>query len=302
MTDGVVFDIQRYSLHDGPGVRTLVFLKGCPLTCLWCANPESQHHESDILHDSERCTLCLACVRACPTGALTRLDDRFDFDASKCTACGLCASACPNSARRISGRRMSVRDVMNVVLRDAPFYRRSAGGLTLGGGEPLSQPGFAAGLLKESHANGIDTAVETTGYAETRTLLSVAEHADHVLYDVKHVDPKRHRELTGVSNELILDNLRALLHVHPHVTIRYPLVPGCNAAADDLRAFANRVLQLPGSPRIEIVPYHRFGEHKYRLLDRPYALAGVASCEPQEAEDACSLVRQFGLPCTALTQ
>jgi pyruvate formate lyase activating enzyme len=301
MTDGVVFDIQRYSLHDGPGVRTLVFLKGCPLSCLWCSNPESQRREPDVLWDSERCTLCLACVRACPTGALARSGDRFTFDASLCTTCGRCETACPNAARRVSGKRMTVREVMDVVLRDAPFYRRSGGGITLGGGEPLSQAAFAADLFRSAHANGVDTAIETTGNAETRTLLSVTEHADHVLYDVKHVDPRRHRELTGVTNELILDNLRALLHVHPDVTIRYPLIPGYNSSDGDLRALADRVTHLPGTPRIEIVPYHRFGEHKYRLLDRPYALAGVAACEPEEAEEACALLRQLGLPCTSLT-
>jgi len=300
MTDGVVFDIQRYSLHDGPGVRTLVFLKGCPLRCLWCANPESQRREPDILYDAERCTLCLACVRACPTLALSADEHGITRDASQCTACGACVAACPNSVRRISGRWMSVEEVMKTVRRDVPFYRRSRGGMTLGGGEPLAQAAFAEDLLRASHADGIDTAIETTGYADTRVVLSVTEHADHVLYDVKHIDPSRHRELTGVSNQLILDNLRALLHEHPDVTVRYPLVPGYNADDDTLRAFASRIVQMPAVPRVEIIPYHRFGEHKYRLLGRPYTLAGVEPCAPQEAEGACAILRQFGLACTAL--
>ncbi|MFW6056184.1 MAG: glycyl-radical enzyme activating protein [Chloroflexota bacterium] len=301
MTSGVVFDIQRYSLHDGPGLRTLVFLKGCPLQCLWCSNPESQSKEPDMLYDSERCSLCLACVRACPTGALKHHGDGFELNRALCTTCGVCASACPNNARRISGKEMSVDDVMKVVIRDMPFYRRSGGGVTLGGGEPLAQPAFATSVLTRARAAGIDTAVETSGYGETGTLLAMLEHADHVLFDVKHADPVRHVELTCVSNELIFDNLRALLHVHPDVTVRYPLVPGCNASYDDLAAFGAQMAQLPISPRIEIVPYHRFGEHKYRLLGRAYALEGMAPCAADEVDGACGLLRQFGLSCVALT-
>ncbi len=300
MTRGVVFDIQRYSLHDGPGLRTLVFLKGCPLRCLWCSNPESQRKEPDMLWDSGRCSSCLSCVRACPTGALKRCGDRFEFDSSLCTACGGCASACPSSARRISGSEMSLDDVMKVVVRDMPFYRRSGGGVTLGGGEPLAQPTFATRILTRAHDTGIDTTVETSGYGETRTLVAMLEHADHVLFDVKHADSRRHLELTGVSNELVLDNLRALLPVHPDVTVRYPLIPDCNASYDDLAALGTRLAQMPGPPRIEIVPYHRFGEHKYRLLGRAYALDEVSPCDAVQSEEACTVLRQFDLSCTAL--
>ena len=165
----------------------------------------------------------------------------------------------------------------------------------------MAQPDFATAILAASNTQGIDTAVETSGCAPTRTLLSIAQHADHMLFDVKHADSARHKELTGVSNELIVDNLRALLHVHPDVTVRYPLVPGCNADDDDLRALAGTLLRLPRLPRLELVPYHRFGEHKYRLLGRDYALSGIGACDASKAEDACSLVRQFGLDCRALT-
>jgi pyruvate formate lyase activating enzyme len=195
---------------------------------------------------------------------------------------------------------MSVERVLGVVLRDAPFFRRSGGGVTLGGGEPAGQPEFARSLLEACRRYGLDTAIETCGYAETRSFLSVAMAANHVFFDVKHAESSRHRELTGVANELILDNLRALLHVHAQVTVRYPLVPGCNDGGDDLRSLARRLLSLPRVPRIEIVPYHRFGEHKYRLLGRPYALEGTPACDEQGSQQACTILQQHGISCSAL--
>jgi len=301
MASGIVFDIQRYSLQDGPGLRTLVFLKGCPLRCLWCSNPESQRSEPQLLYDGDRCTLCLTCVPVCPSGALTSAGEgALSYDLTRCTCCGACVHACPNGARRACGERMTVERMLAVALRDAPFYSRSGGGVTLGGGEPTGQPEFAQSLLEACRRHDLDTAMETCGYAETRSFLSVAEAADHVFFDVKHVDRARHVELTGASNELILDNLRALLHVHHDVTVRYPLVPGCNDGGDDLRAFARYLLGLPRLPRVELVPYHRFGEHKYRLLGRTYMLEGTSACPEQDAANACVTLAQHGIDCSAL--
>lgn len=301
MTGGVVFDIQRFSLQDGPGLRTLVFLKGCPLRCAWCSNPESQQLKPQLLYDGDRCTLCLSCVPVCPSGALTSAGEgALSYDLTLCTLCGACVPACPNSARSISGREMSVDDVLAAVLRDAPFYRRSGGGVTLGGGEPTYQPDFARQLLDTFRQHGLDTTIETCGHAETRSFLSVAESADHVFFDVKQMDRGRHLALTGAPNELILDNLRALMHVHPDVTVRYPLVPGCNDGGDDLRAFARYLLRLPRRPVVEFVPYHRYGEHKYRLLGRPYCLDGTRACEDSDAEQACTILRQHDIACSAL--
>jgi pyruvate formate lyase activating enzyme len=299
---GVVFDIQRYSLQDGPGVRTLVFLKGCPLRCAWCSNPESQRPEPQLFYDGDRCTLCLTCVPACPTGALTTAGaGSLSYDLTLCTHCGACVSVCPNSARNITGREMSVDQVVAAVLRDAPFYRRSGGGVTLSGGEPTSQAEFSRELLDAFRAHGLDTAVETCGQCETRTFLSVVERADHVYFDVKMMNRDRHAELIGVPNELILDNLRALLHVHGDVTVRYPLVPGCSDSGDDLRAFAGFILTLPRIPPVEFVPYHRFGEHKYRLLGRQYRLTGTPTCEQTDAQEACVVLQQHGIACSALS-
>ena len=302
MTSGLVFDIQRYSLQDGPGLRTLVFLKGCPLRCLWCSNPESQEAAPQLLYDAARCTMCLACVRACTSGALSTVAEReLAYDRERCTMCGLCVQACTREARRIVGRTMTVDEVLSVVLRDAPFYRRSGGGVTLGGGEPAYQPEFARSLLDGFKTHGLNTAIETCGQAETRAFLSVAEAADRVYFDIKHINRDVHIALTGASNELILDNLTALLHVHGDVVVRYPLVPGCNDGDSDLRVLAHHLLRVPRVPPVEFVPYHRFGEHKYRLLGRDYRLAGTPPCEEQETDSACTILRQFGLSCSALS-
>ncbi|MBN1855808.1 MAG: glycyl-radical enzyme activating protein [Dehalococcoidia bacterium] len=301
MTGGVVFDIQRFSLQDGPGLRTIVFLKGCPLRCAWCSNPESQQPAPQLLYDGDRCTLCLSCVPVCPSGALTSAGEgALSYDLTLCTTCGACVSACPNAARSISGKQMSVDEVLAAVLRDAPFYRRSGGGVTLSGGEPTLQPDFAKALLQAFRQHGMDTAIETCGYADTRTFISVVEQVDHVFFDVKHMNSTRHMELTRVPNELILDNLRALMHIHPDVTVRYPLIPDCNDGGDDLRSFAQYLLRLPRMPLVEFVPYHRYGEHKYRLLGRPYSLNGTPSCEEGEAERACQVLRQHEITCSAL--
>jgi pyruvate formate lyase activating enzyme len=196
---------------------------------------------------------------------------------------------------------MTVDDVLSVVLRDAPFYRRSGGGVTLGGGEPAYQPAFARSLLDGFSTHGLNTAIETCGQAETRSFLSVAQAADRVYFDIKHLNRDTHIALMGVSNELILDNLTALLHVHHDVVVRYPLVPGCNGGDSDLRALAHHLLRAPRVPPVEFVPYHRFGEHKYRLLGRDYGLAGTPPCEEQEADSACTILRQLGLECSSLS-
>ncbi len=301
MTAGMVFDVQRYSLHDGPGLRTLVFLKGCPLRCAWCSNPESQSPDPQLLYDGDACTLCLTCIATCPSGALTTAGaGSLSWDLTKCVSCGACVRACPNGARRLSGERMTVERVLNLVLRDAPFYRQSGGGVTLGGGEPTYQADFARKLLEAVRANGVDTALETCGQADTREFLAVAELSDHVLFDIKHMDRHRHVELTGLPNELILDNLRALMHLHRDVTVRYPLIPGWNDDLDGLRALARYLAGLPRVPKVELIPYHRFGEHKYRLLGRTYRLAGAQACEPQQSADACAALVELGIDCDVL--
>ncbi len=301
MSSGIVFDIQRFSLQDGPGLRTLVFLKGCPLRCMWCSNPESQNCEPELLYDETRCTRCGSCVLACDHNAISlQPDGRPSHLPSACKLCNACVLVCKNHARTVSGEQMTVEQVITLVKRDMPFFRRSGGGVTLGGGEPTKQPVFAREILQELKNDGLNTAIETCGYAAARSFLSVAEFADLIYYDLKHACNPRHLELTGVGNELIIDNLSALLRVHEAVIVRYPLVPGCNDTAADLHALAAVLLRLPKVPPVELMPYHRFGEHKYRLLQREYALSGTIAPDQRIADFACHVLQQRGLTCRAL--
>ncbi|NLE94278.1 MAG: glycyl-radical enzyme activating protein [Dehalococcoidia bacterium] len=300
MTEGIVFDIQRYSLQDGPGLRTLVFLKGCPLRCAWCSNPESQQPQPELLYDVNRCTLCGECCQACPKGAIVIRSGALAWNGDLCDTCGACVAACTHSARSIVGSRVTASEVVALVVRDAPFYRRSGGGVTLGGGEPTSQPAFATEVLRLLHMQGVDTAVETCGCATADAFVSVVERADHVFFDIKHADSRHHSALTGAGSETIVSNLNSLLEWHTDVTVRYPLIPGWNDAESDLVAFAALLRGLRREPPVELVPYHRLGEHKYRLLNREYALAGMYACSDETARTACDLLRQRGINCRVL--
>lgn len=274
---GRVFDVQRFSLHDGPGIRTVVFLKGCPLRCTWCANPESQRAEPEIAWFAVRCIGCGRCVEACPRGAVRAVGDSVVTDRLLCTACGACAAACARGARRLMGREMSVAEVMDQARRDAVFFRRSGGGVTFSGGEPFQQAAFLLECLRCSRRWGYHTALETCGQAHWEDLHAAAEFTDLFLYDVKHLDAARHRDLTGRGNELILGNLERLLELGATVTLRVPVVPGGTDDAGNLEALSGFVARHPRIRRVELLPYHRLGLHKYAALD----MAGPAAEEPR---------------------
>jgi len=285
---GRVFNVQRYSLHDGPGIRTTVFLKGCPARCLWCHNPESQSFAPEVLVVETRCVSCGTCSTVCEHGAPPP-------GSSLCTACGACVETCPAGARQLAGRETTVDEVMEEVLRDRVFYEESGGGVTFSGGEPLAQPDFLEALLEACRAASVHTAVDTCGFSSRARLLALAPLVDLFLFDVKLVDDARHLSLTGLPAAPILKNLRALAESGATVWIRVPVVPGHTDGERDLAATADLVAGLPGVRRVSLLPYHRTGAPKAGRLGREYALDALAPTPPERLETLAALFRDRGL-------
>ncbi len=294
---GYVFNIQRYTLHDGPGIRTMVFLNGCPLRCRWCSNPESQQPRPELALNVQKCigtSECDSCLKACSRGAVAAGEDgKIRLDRSRCDMCMDCAAACPSEALHVLGTLRSVADVMAAVEADGAFFGRSGGGMTLSGGEPLLQADFALSLLREAKRRRIDTAIETCGHVEWRRLRDAAELSNTVFFDVKCTDAARHRAFTRLDNALILGNLRRLTAAFPRLSIvvRTPLIPGFNDSMDDI----SRIIAFLGQLRpvaYEVLPYHRLGKPKYQYLGRDYPL-GEAALDPAMENAARELARQF---------
>ena len=259
---GVVFNIQKFSVNDGPGIRTVVFLKGCPLRCRWCANPESQSARVQILWDGEKCLRCGHCVSLCSHGALRTEDGAVRPVPENCTGCLRCVGECPGRALQAEGEQKTVEEVVRVCMQDMPFYEESGGGVTLSGGEALMQPEFSIALLRALRERGVHTAVETTGYASPEVFRAVAEQADLLLFDIKHWDGERHRQGTGVTNELPLANMKLAIRMGKDVLPRLPVIPGFNDSLEDVKGFALRLHEV-GASRVQLLPFHQFGQRKY---------------------------------------
>lgn len=274
---GRVVEIQRFCINDGPGIRTTVFLKGCPLRCLWCSNPETQLYEKEIIARYWKCYAeCEECIINCPTGALSKSVDRMVMmDGGKCGHCLRCSNLCKYGALEIIGLDMNVPDVISEAVKDEIFYRTSGGGVTISGGEPLLQGNFLLELAEALKGRGIHLALDTSGYGEWDILKRVSRWVDLVLYDIKVLDPERHRQVTGVSNDKIIHNLRQLVcqNERPWIVIRFLLVPGVNDDTANVEMLAEiaREYQLA----VEILPYHTYGVNKYKQLGRYYALPEV---------------------------
>lgn len=268
--NGIVFNVQPYSLHDGPGIRTIVFLKGCHLRCIWCSNPESQEFYPQVYLDSAKCINkngCDLCEAVCAEKAVINGCLKHCL----CNNCGKCLETCPSRALNVYGKAMSVEEVLNIVERESTFYSHGSGGITLSGGEPFAQGEFAVELLKEAKKRRIHTAAETCGYCSTEVLQSAAQYLDYIMYDVKCIDKEKHKRFTGRNNLLILNNLEMLFNEFPllHKHIRTPVIPTFNDNEEDISKITE-FLRGRKNYTYELLPYHRFGQGKYALLNRTY--------------------------------
>ncbi len=292
---GLIFNIMRFSIHDGPGIRTTVFLKGCPLRCWWCHNPESQSARPEILYFEDRCLQCGDCIRSCPNCAL-ELNEHVMVHEDRCQRCGQCSETCVAVARELAGRWMSIGEVVKAVECDRVFFEESQGGVTVSGGEPLQQAQFAEILLAACQQRGIHTTLDTCGYGSRDMLVKIAPHVDLFLYDLKIADPDKHRAFTGRSNDLILENLGWLAQQRKQVIVRVPVIPGMNDDDENLAGIAQIAGGL-GLDRIDLLPYHHIAMDKYRRLHQDYRLNAVLppSAEQMQAIAARLTDRGFGV-------
>lgn len=302
----LIFNIQKYNMYDGPGVRTMVFFMGCPLRCTWCSNPEGQKRQHQVLCKKNLCTRCGACVPACPVGkhrisARTRLHEIVQD--VECIGCRKCEQACTFSALSVVGEVKTISELMDIIEEDRPFYELSGGGVTLGGGEVLMQPEAAANLLMVCKQRGINTAIETCGYARPEALMKVAEFTDLFLYDVKHMNSDRHYALTGVRNETILGNLKLLLESRHNVKIRMPLLKNVNDGEEEIRQlirFLKPFQDCKNFKGIDLLPYHRMGVGKYGQLGWDYTLEGQPVLGDADLERLAGWFRASGFPVSVI--
>lgn len=276
---GIVFNMQKFSVHDGKGIRTLVFLKGCPLRCRWCSNPESQRTRPERAFNPTRCLtaeVCGRCAAACPSGAIVVVNGMLCNDRSKCAECFQCVDACPSGAQSLYGETLSVDDVLRRVEEDGVFYHRSGGGLTLSGGEAMMQPAFALALLREAHVRRINTVMETCGQYVWEHLEEACRNLNSLIFDIKHISSEKHRAFTGAGNETILGNFRRVCEIFPElpILVRTPVIPGFNDTEEEITAIRNFIPRR-ANLRYELLPYHRMGQPKYAYLGRDYAMKGA---------------------------
>lgn len=295
---GLISHIQRFSVHDGPGIRDLIFIKGCPLRCQWCSNPETQNRYAELTYNENRCIgpiECGRCVKVCEVGAIKELGERrIGIDRKLCSNCGKCVEVCVADSLKLFGNFMSIDNILKIVEEDSAFYTRSEGGITVSGGDPLSQAEFVRDLLEECHRYGIDTAIETSGYGEWEDIENVCTYANLIFYDIKCMDSKKHRAFTGVANELILENLKKLSTCFRQtpIIVRTPIIPGFNNSEGDIEAIVDFLTEINNLKEYELLPYHGFGEPKYLQLGRKYLLSGFQAPSEKEMSPLRSVARR----------
>ena len=297
-TTGIIFNIMKYCVHDGPGIRTTVFLKGCPLGCWWCHNPEGLAEHRELSFRQDRCLLCGACYDACPNGAVEVRDGLFLPIRERCQRCGACVEVCFSGAREMVGREVTVTEVIEEVEKDMVFYEVSGGGVTFSGGEPLMQPDFLAALLESCRGKGIHTAVDTAGYAPSDTLRRISELTDLFLYDLKIVDDELHETYTGVSNVLALENLKMLASLRDDVVIRIPLIPGINDNEESISDIYHFISTLETVSEVHLLPFHKAGRDKYAKIGLTCRLPEI---EPIAGERVREIAEMFESNAVAVT-
>ena len=291
---GFIFDIKKYAIHDGPGIRTTVFFKGCPLQCRWCQNPESWKQEPELGLRTGRCVRCGQCVKVCTRGATTFINDKPSINASKCDLCGECVDACVAGAREIIGRKISVGEVMTEIEKDIVFYEQSNGGVTFSGGEPLMQPVFLLTLLKQCQLQTIHTAVDTSCYAKPDILGKISEKTDLFLCDIKHIDSGMHKRFTGVENNLILTNIKRLSETGKEIIIRIPIIPGFNDDKTNIEATAKFISSLSHISRVDVLPYNRGGMEKSSRLSADYKLIQAEPPTDDKINSIADTLKTYG--------
>lgn len=305
MGKGIIFNIQRNQIHDGPGIRTIVFLKGCPLKCVWCSNPESQRIKPELFFFKSKCTLCGKCIEACPGNAGKIINDTMIINRAICNNCDSirkCVDACPNDVRQIRGVESSVNDIVRQVEKDRSYYFISGGGVTIGGGEPLFQPELCMNLLQSCRKKGFHTAIETAGYCRWADLEKALQYTDWIFYDLKLIDNLAHKKYTGVSNDIILANARKLSEAidsrQTHLTIRIAIIPGYTDSMDNIEGIARFVkYHVKAATEIELLNYHNYGLGKYEALGRNYGLTDTQSVSEEIMSEIRALIEIQGIRC-----
>jgi pyruvate formate lyase activating enzyme len=295
MQTGLIFDIKRYAIHDGPGIRTTVFFKGCPFSCWWCHNPEGLEITPQNLYSQERCVGCGHCANLCPSGALRPAPRGVMSEPALCEHCGTCALNCPAEARELAGKYLSVENLMEIIEKDVLFYDESGGGVTFSGGEPLLQANFLLELLKASGQRDIHRAIDTTGYADTSILMEIAREAELFLFDIKLMDPQKHKQYTGVSNRKILHNLERLTRETVEITIRIPLIPGINDDDENITQTGTYISRLPGVENVDILPYHEAARYKYLKINANYYTKNILPPDGDRLSAVAQRLESFGL-------
>ena len=291
MEKGIIFDIKNFSIHDGPGIRTTVFLKGCPLRCLWCSNPESQKARPELMTYPERCVGCGKCVEVCPTGAAKATQTIRE----KCIGCGKCVEVCESEARKLIGRWATSEDIVKEVAKDKIFYDESGGGVTLSGGEVVMQPKFATEIFKMCQEQGIHTVLDTTGYCKWKTFSEIIRYVDLVYFDNKCIIPEQHVELTGVDNGMILTNLKKMDEIGKRFSIRMPIIPGLNDSEKILQATGEFLRELKSNFTVFLLPFHAYGASKYERLDLTYKLGKLKNLEKEKLAPIKNILEEYEL-------